>query len=132
MRVPLIQIPKTLWRGDFAGILAMPDSSASVLLSFPPSNLTTVSARVERSLSVDTGKGWLQLFWKCGIYLYCPLPELFPLNTKGQRKYGTKMELTTVYCTRVKLSVPEDRLLSKEALYIMSSIGLIWKDCLPK
>jgi hypothetical protein len=51
-------------------MLAMPDSSASVLLSFPANNLTTVSARVELSLSVDTGKIWLQLVWKCGIYLY--------------------------------------------------------------
>lgn len=87
----------------------MPDNSASVLLSLPANHLTVVSARVEFSLNVDAG---MQLFWKCGIYLYFSPPELFPLNTKGQHKYGNKMELTTVYYARMKHNVPVDRLFS--------------------
>lgn len=90
-------------------MLAKPDSSASVLLSLPANHLAVVSDRVELSLNVDAG---MQLFWKYGIYLYCPPPELFPLNTKGQHKYGNKMELTTVYYTRRKHNVPVDRLFS--------------------
>ena len=101
-RVPLTEISKMVWRvWDTKQLFIRAATLASLreswqclialhLSCFPfrGNNLTTVSARVELSLSVDTGKGWLQLFWKYGIYLYCPPPELFPLNTKGQYEYG--------------------------------------------
>lgn len=60
------ETPSTLYHssytGFFVGMLAMPDSSASVLLSLPANYLIVVSARVELSLNVDAGRAGCSSF----------------------------------------------------------------------